>query len=246
MDGHRHGPGPEHDFEPVPGLPEPLPAGERIVWQGAPEVRALALRVFHVRKVAIYFAIVGAVQVASALADGDTVRQASAGLATLTALAALAAVAIGLLWTMAWLSSKTTLYTVTDRRVVMRVGIVLTMSFNIPYARIASAGLRVHKDGTGDLPLTLTDASIGYAHLWPHARPWRLRSPEPMLRGVADGSKVGALLADAWSHATGGALAAVPAAEPVAMPVPRGATPARTPSFGAGPRADGDAALAGH
>ncbi|MEI7447750.1 MAG: photosynthetic complex putative assembly protein PuhB, partial [Burkholderiales bacterium] len=193
MDGHRHGPGPEHDFEPVPGLPEPLPAGERIVWQGAPEVRALALRVFHVRKVAIYFALVGAVQVATALADGDTVRQATAGLAMLTALAV---VAVGLLWTLAWLSSKTTLYTVTDRRVVMRVGIVLTMSFNIPYGRVASAGLRVFRDGTGDLPLTLAEASIGYAHLWPHARPWRLRSPEPMLRGVADAAKVGALLAD--------------------------------------------------
>lgn len=226
MDGHRHGSGPEHDFEPVPGLPEPLPAGERIVWQGAPEVRALALRVFHVRKVAIYFAIVGAVQVASALADGDTVRQATAGLATLSALAA---VAIGLLWTMAWLSSKTTLYTVTDRRVVMRVGIVLTMSFNIPYARIASAGLRVHKDGTGDIPLTLTEASIGYAHLWPHARPWRLRSPEPMLRGVADGAKVGVLLADAWSRTTGGAVSPVQAVapRPVSAPMPDAALAGR-------------------
>ncbi|MFM1987373.1 MAG: putative photosynthetic complex assembly protein PuhB [Pseudomonadota bacterium] len=243
MDGHRHGPGPEHDFEPVPGLPEPLPAGERIVWQGAPEVRALALRVFHVRKVAIYFAIVGAVQVASALADGDTVRQAAAGLATLSALAA---VAVGLLWTMAWLSARTTLYTVTDRRVVMRVGIVLTMSFNIPHGRIAAAGLRIHRDGTGDLPLTLAEASIGYAHLWPHARPWRLAKPEPMLRGVADGETVGALLAEAWSKATGGALQpaapaslAPPAAAPVPVRMPAAAS-VRMPG-----RADGDAALAG-
>ena len=243
MDGHRHGSGPEHDFEPVPGLPEPLPAGERIVWQGAPEARALALRVFHVRKVAIYFALVGAVQVATALADGDTVRQAGAGLAMLSSLAA---VAIGLLWTLAWLSARTTLYTVTDRRVVMRVGIVLTMSFNIPYARIAAAGLRVHRDGTGDLPLTLTDPSIGYAHLWPHARPWRLRSPEPMLRGVADGAKVGALLADAWARATGGSLAPA-AASTAAVPTPPAAprAPVVVSVRTGGPRADGDAALAG-
>jgi hypothetical protein len=242
MDGHRHGLGPEHDFEPVPGLPEPLPAGERILWQGAPEVRALALRAFHVRKVAIYFAIVGGVQVATALADGDTLRQASAGLAML---ASLAAVAIGLLWTLAWLSARTTLYTVTDRRVVMRVGIVLTMSFNLPYARIASAGLRVHADGTADLPLGLTEASIGYAHLWPHARPWRLGKPEPMLRGVADGAKVGALLAEAWAGATGARLASA-APVPVASPLPAAPRAPVAVSVRTGvPRGDGEAALAG-
>ncbi len=202
MDGHRHGHGPEHDFEPVPGLPEPLPPGERILWQGAPSVRSLAIRAFHVRKVAIYFAIVGAAQMGSALSAGDTLREALAGLATL---AALASIAIGLLSWMARMSARSTLYTITDRRVVMRVGIVLTMTFNVPYGRIRSAGLRTYADGTGDVPLALgpTDA-MGYAHLWPHARPWRLRRPEPMLRCVPDGARVGRLLADAWAQATGG------------------------------------------
>ena len=46
----------EHEFEAAPGLPEPLPAGERILWQGAPDWRALAVHVFHVRKLAAYFA----------------------------------------------------------------------------------------------------------------------------------------------------------------------------------------------
>ena len=33
-----HGPAhvPEHDFEPQPGLPEPLPRDETLLWQGAP------------------------------------------------------------------------------------------------------------------------------------------------------------------------------------------------------------------
>lgn len=229
MDGHRHGPGPEHDFEPVPGLPERLPVGERILWQGAPDLRSLALRVFHVRKVAIYFAAVGAFQFAGALSEGETLRQAAAATVTL---AALAAVAVGLLLTFAWLSARTTLYTLTDRRVVMRVGIVLTMTFNLPYTRIAAAGLRVHRDGTGDLPLTLTEASIGYAHLWPHARPWRVAKPEPMLRSVPEGEAVGRLLANAWAVANGTELPSVAVRTPASRPV------ATAPQ--------GDAALAGH
>ena len=35
------------------GLPEDLPSGERIVWQGQPVGRGRALRVFHGRKIAI-------------------------------------------------------------------------------------------------------------------------------------------------------------------------------------------------
>ena len=26
----------EHDYEPVRGLPGPLPAGEQLIWQGSP------------------------------------------------------------------------------------------------------------------------------------------------------------------------------------------------------------------
>ena len=47
----------EHEFEAQYGLPEKLPEGERILWQGAPDWQVIARRVFHVNKVAIYFAL---------------------------------------------------------------------------------------------------------------------------------------------------------------------------------------------
>jgi len=45
----------EHDNEPIPGLPEPLPADERILWQGRPDWRGLARRAFHAPLVGAYF-----------------------------------------------------------------------------------------------------------------------------------------------------------------------------------------------
>ena len=36
----------EHEFEAALGLPEPLPAGETILWQGAPSWTAMAKHVF--------------------------------------------------------------------------------------------------------------------------------------------------------------------------------------------------------
>jgi hypothetical protein len=44
---------------------------------------------------------------------------------------------------------------------------------------------------------------IGYLNLWPHARPWRMKHPEPMLRSVPDAAAVARLLVEAWSAATG-------------------------------------------
>ena len=222
---HEH----EHEFEAARGLPETLPANEKLLWQGSPDWRLLARRAFHLRKLALYFAVL--VLLRAAFVFDDTASVAAALRATLGPLA-LAAIALGLIGLMAWLSARSTVYTLTDRRVVMRIGIVLTLTFNIPYKRIAAAGLHLDSDGCGDLPLTLLPPDrIALLHLWPHARPWRVSRPEPMLRCVPDAAAVARLLTQAWSEATG--LAAEPRA---AAPRPEAAAPA----------GNGQPALAGH
>jgi hypothetical protein len=179
----------EHESEPIRGLPELPPAGEEILWQGAPCWRRLARSVFHVDKLAIYFAAMAAWRIGSALSDGQTVPGAAVSAAPL---ALLGLAALGILTGIAWLQGRTTVYTVTNRRVVMRFGVALDMAVNLPFAGIQSAALRVHRDGTGDIPLSVSDAHrLGYVMLWPHARPWRFgRRVEPMLRAVPDAEAV--------------------------------------------------------
>lgn len=187
--------GQEHENEPVPGLPGALPAGERILWQGAPRFASLAAQAFHVRKITVYFALMIVARGALALGDGMTGSQA-----VVHALWAvpLAAGGIGLLLLLAWLVGRSTLYTITTKRVVLRYGVALPMSINVPFAIIESAGLRVRADGSGELTLALGGADrIAYLHLWPHARPWALKQPQPMLRGIEEPQAVAALLAAA-------------------------------------------------
>ena len=43
----------EHEFEAEYGLPEPLPRGERLLWQGGPDGSTLAREALHWRKLAI-------------------------------------------------------------------------------------------------------------------------------------------------------------------------------------------------
>ena len=202
--------GHEHEFEPAFGLPEPLPKGEQILWQGAPDFKDMALRVFHVRKVAIYFAIMIASRGIYLGFSGAGMLEISKGVLLVTFLAA---IALAALTTLAWLTARTAAYTLTDQRVVMRIGIVLTLTFNLPLKRLSTAGLQVNRGGFGDIPLALSGGNrIGWLNLWPHARPWRLAQPEPMLRCIPEAQAVAAQLQQAWKAINGPGAAAASAA----------------------------------
>ena len=209
----------EHESEPMRGLPERLPEGEAILWQGSPSWRGLARRVLHARKVAAYFAVLLLWRVAAGRADGLATAEIVAGSA---GLALLATVAIGLLCAIAWLHHRATIYTITDRRIVVRCGIALTLAINLPLRAIRSAELRAFADGTGDIPVVATGtAELGYAMLWPHVRPWRFgKRCQPMLRQVPDVRNVAGILARALAASGAGSVPPEqPASEPAGHPV---------------------------
>jgi len=205
-----HDQAPEHEFEAAPGLPEPLPRGERLLWQGAPDWRVLAREAMHTRMLSIYFAVLLALRGATVLAhDGSPIEAIEAILWLLP----LAGVAIAMLSLLAWLIARTSVYTITDKRVVMRIGVVLSITFNLPYSKIDAAGMRMNADGSGDVTLLLDDADrIAYVHLWPHARPWHLKRTQPMLRALPQARTVAALLSSALADAHGVARIALPTA----------------------------------
>lgn len=196
----------EHEHEPVPGLPEPLPAGERLLWQGSPSWRALARRALHVRKVAGYFALLAGWHVAEVLSTGAPLGESLRGAMWLVVLG-IAAIAV--LTGLAWALARTTMYTITSARVVMRFGIALPMSVNLPLKLVEAADLSRHADGTADLPLTLMPGSrMGYLLTWPHVQPWHYFRVRPMLRCLPDGAAAAKALMTAL-----GVPDAVPAAE---------------------------------
>ena len=193
----------EHEYEAAPGLPEKLPQGEHILWQGAPDALALARHAFHVHALAGYFAAMLLLQGLYLAGEpgGLTLRPLLIGLTA-------ALLALALLGTVAWYAARNTLYTLTDKRVVMRIGIVLTLTLNLPFKALAAAAVRHYRDGSADIVLDLAgEDRMGWAHLWPHARPWALRKPQPSLRCLRDADRVGALLQAAWAAANPGIVA---------------------------------------
>ncbi len=174
----------EYDFEPVRGLPFRPSEDERILWQGSPNWRSLAVHLCHVRFITLYFVMLMAWVVFSRLSDNKPLSEA---LEIDTWYMALLGIVVTIAMTFAYLCARTTIYTITTRRVVLRYGIAFTKAVNVPLRIIKSVGLRMHANGTGDLALALKGPDkIAYLILWPHARPWRFTLPEPMLRALPD------------------------------------------------------------
>ena len=191
----------EYEFEAALGLPEPLPQDEVILWQGAPNWISMAKHVFRLQWLSLYFAVIVIWQAISVSSSEGGLAAGWSSVALAFFLAAIGLVLVGLL---AYWSATTTMYTLTNRRIVMRVGIVLTVTFNLPYKTLGSADLKLYKDGTGDIPMQIaTEDKIAFFHLWPHVRPWRLATPEPMMRCVPNAKAVATILTEAWMASTG-------------------------------------------
>ncbi|MFN3371354.1 MAG: photosynthetic complex putative assembly protein PuhB [Sphingomonadaceae bacterium] len=187
----RHDPTEGYANEPIRGLPGLLPAGEHIIWQGSPDWKRLALTAFHARGVAFYFALLVGWALLSGASLAGVLATAGAGLLALAVLAGLA-----------YWSARASIYTLTNRRIVLRIGAALPTCINVPLKIVRNAALKLHADGTGDIPLELGGRErVGYAMLWPHARPWKFGDPQPMLRAVPEGEAVAALIARTLAEA---------------------------------------------
>jgi hypothetical protein len=179
----------EYDNEPIRGLPGLLPPGEEILWQGAPDWRTLARTAYSTRWVAGYFILLSLWAIAYALVTHS-------GWLGVELTIGLGLVAVALLHVLAWAAARTTVYTLTNRRIVLRIGIAVPKCINLPLRMIGSVDLATQADGTGDVPLVIAGpAKLGVLALWPHARPWKIVTPQPMLRAVPDAQTIATLIA---------------------------------------------------
>lgn len=180
--------------EPIRGLPEALPNGEEILWQGRPLVLPLAREALSLDWILGYFALL----IVWRVAVSSTAMPIAAALLTGLPFLVLAAVASAIILAIAWIQSRATVYTITTERVAMRIGAALTLTLNLPFPKIAAADLELRKSGTGTIALrTLGHVKLSYLVLWPHVRPWHMKQTQPALRCIPDSARVAAILAEA-------------------------------------------------
>ena len=175
--------------------PADLPPGETVLWRGKPDWRHLALDAFGAPWVTFYFVGIGVWHMSTTLHDGGTRAQALADFSTVLLPMAIALSLVSLL---AWLSARATVFTVTDRRLVMCYGVALPALINIPLDTVEAMRARRGFAGRGDLTFTLPrKGRLAFHQLWPYARPWHLFPASPMMRAVPRVEEVKLIVAGA-------------------------------------------------
>ncbi|MFD0917821.1 photosynthetic complex putative assembly protein PuhB [Pseudahrensia aquimaris] len=170
--------------EPVLGLPANLPEGEHIVWQGAPDRATTFRTVFKGNWLIAYFVGLAGWRLATGIYDGRAMYDIAGSVFTAFVLGA---VVLAILFGISTWIARSTVYTITNKRVVMRIGMALPITFNLPFSQISSASVVSHGGKSGTVALTLAEnTKITWPVLWPHARPWKLANPQPAFRALGD------------------------------------------------------------
>ena len=186
----------EDDFavEPIEGLPELLPKGEVILWQGRPNWLRLTIESLNLWWVIGYFGLLAAwrfLSVIDYMPFGTTIS-ASIPFLFVAAFVGLLLCGVG------YIQAKATLYTITNRRVVMRIGAALTLTLNLPFTKIDNAAVAKKRGGFGNIAFeTSGDTKFSFFVLWPHARSWYFGKPQPTLKCIPDIEKVSSILGQA-------------------------------------------------
>jgi hypothetical protein len=124
-------------FEPIRGLPERPPEGEVILWQGQPNWLRLSIDSLNVWWVLGYFIFLFVWRFISV---SDLMPIYQAVLVSLPFLA-LALIVTLLLMLVGYIQANATVYTITNKRVVMRIGAALTVTLNLPFTEIENAAI---------------------------------------------------------------------------------------------------------
>jgi len=181
-------------FEPVKGLPETPPEGERILWQGRPDWWHLSVESLSLPWVAGYFVVLAVWRFVTLMDQMPLIGAFAAA----SPLLIMGVVVCLMLMLVGYIQARATVYTITNRRVAMRIGAALTVTLNLPYTQVGRADLKLGRGGTGTIALDLMgETQLSYLVCWPHVRPWVMRRTQPALRCIPEAAKVAQLLAEA-------------------------------------------------
>ena len=146
-------------FEPIRGLPERPPEGEVILWQGQPNWLRLTVDSLNLWWVLAYFIFLFVWRFIS-VSDLMPIDQALLVSFPFLALALIVAL---LLLLVGFIQAKATVYTITNKRIVMRIGAALTLTLNLPFTEIENAAIASSSKNFGSIAIdTKNDAKFSF------------------------------------------------------------------------------------
>ena len=178
-------------FEVHKNILDAIPEGESILWKGKPSFWGFSWYFFGLKLLAFYLIILSVVFAARLTVTDfftafvvDFLPFLLSGILTSCILMALAKI-----------QSQSSVYIITENRVIIKSGAALSFLISMPFKKIKAVNLQKRKGSLGTISFELNSGKrVPYISCWPSVRPWRFKKTEPAFSCIENVDEVATIL----------------------------------------------------
>ena len=178
-------------FEAPKNILDAIPDGESILWKGKPSLWGFSWNLFGLKWITFYLSILSVVSIARFFASDfhtafyiDFLPFFLSGIFASIILIGLAAI-----------QAYSTVYIITENRVIIKTGAALSFLISMPFKKIKEVNLQKRGTSIGTISFELLSKKrVPYISCWPSVRPWKFKRTQPAFSCVGSVDEVATIL----------------------------------------------------
>ena len=178
-------------FEAPKNILDAIPNGESILWKGRPSLWGFSWNLFGLKWITLYLSMLSIVSVARFFASDfytafyvDFLPFFLSGIFASIILIGLAAT-----------QTYSTVYIITENRVIIKTGAALSFLISMPFKKIKEVNLQKRGASIGTISFELlSEKRVPYISCWPSVRPWKFKRTQPAFSCVGSVDEVATIL----------------------------------------------------
>jgi len=178
-------------FEAPKNILDAIPDGESILWKGKPSLWGFSWNLFGLKWITFYLSILSVVSIARFFASDfhtafyiDFLPFFLSGIFASIILIGLAAI-----------QAYSTVYIITENRVIIKTGAALSFLISMPFKKIKEVNLQKRGASIGTISFELfSKKRVPYISCWPSVRPWKFKKTQPAFSCVRSVEEVATIL----------------------------------------------------
>ena len=178
-------------FEAPNNILDAIPNGESILWKGRPSLWGFSWNLFGLKWITLYLGILSIVSVARFFASDfytafyvDFLPFFLSGIFASIILIGLAAT-----------QTYSTVYIITENRVIIKTGAALSFLISMPFKKIKEVNLQKRGASIGTISFELlSEKRVPYISCWPSVRPWKFKRTQPAFSCIGSVDEVATIL----------------------------------------------------
>ena len=178
-------------FETPKNILDVIPDGESILWKGRPSLWGFSWNLFGLKWITLYLSMLSIVSVARFFASDfytafyvDFLPFFLSGIFASIILIGLAAT-----------QTYSTVYIITENRVIIKTGAALSFLISMPFKKIKEVNLQKRGASIGTISFELlSEKRVPYISCWPSVRPWKFKRTQPAFSCIGSVDEVATIL----------------------------------------------------